>query len=90
MANKENTTLSGFPLHNIKRVTAVGDYDWLSSAEKRVNQLLSKGWVLLALHTKEMSPKNQALVYTLGHTDPSADDGVAESEDTSAGMKVEE
>jgi len=76
MANKENTAPTGFPLHNIKKVTEVGDYDWLSSAEKRVNQLLSKGWVLLALHTKEMSPNDQVLVYTLGHTDPSADDSV--------------
>ena len=89
MANKENTAPSVFPLHNIKKVKAVEDFDWLSPAEEQVNQLLSKGWVLLALHTKELSPKDQVLIYTLGHTDPSADDSVMEPEDKSAGMKEE-
>jgi len=76
MSNKSAS--SDFPLHNIKKVKIISDHYRSSppDTESMVNQLLSKGWILLALHTEEVSPKEQHLIYTLGHTEVSADDSV--------------
>ena len=72
MEISDKSVSPGFPLHTIKKVIMIEDrYNIPPDAESRVNQLLSKGWVLLALHTKD-----DLLVYTLGHTDASADDSV--------------
>ena len=68
---------SGLPLHTIKKVRMVEDrYGMKVGAQSTVNQLLSKGWVLLAVITKEVGPKTQHIIFTLGHTDASADDTV--------------
>ncbi|MBI4295268.1 MAG: hypothetical protein HY669_03785 [Chloroflexi bacterium] len=67
----------GFLLPTIRKVKMIEDrHEIPPDAESQVNQLLLKGWVLLALHTKEISAKHQLLVFTLGHTDASADDMV--------------
>ena len=77
MKTDNDNTSSSFPLHTVKKVKNIEDrYSIPLDAESQVNQLLAKGWVLLALHTKEISPKEQRLIYTLGHTDVSADDTV--------------
>ena len=78
MEAKNKDVYSGFPLHTIKKITMVADHyrDSPPGTASCVNQLLSKGWVLLAVHTKEVSPRDQLLVFTLGHTDSSADDSV--------------
>ena len=74
--NNKNVS-PAFPLHTIKKVIMIEDrYHDPPDAESRVNQLLSKNWILLNLHTKEVSPKDYCLVYTLGHIDASADDTV--------------
>ncbi len=73
-------TKDNFPVHTIKKIKRVGEhYDDRQGAfgmETRVNQLLSKGWVLLAVEVEEVSPRGQRGIFTLGHTDASADDTI--------------
>ena len=68
-----------FPLHTIKKVTSVhtGYYDEaIGSATQIVNALISRGWILLNMHTVEYreGSKHYQMIYTLGNTDPDADD----------------
>lgn len=83
-----------FPLHTIKKIKRIGDryddYHGTFPVETQVNQLLSKGWVLLALETEEVSPKNQRTVFTLGHTDPSADDSIEYTSNALKGVQIEQ
>ncbi|HUT67669.1 MAG TPA: hypothetical protein VMW86_03860, partial [Dehalococcoidales bacterium] len=61
----------------IKKIKMIRDrYGMSVSAESQVNQLLSRGWVLLVIETKEASPNQKDAVFTLGHSDPSADDKI--------------
>lgn len=79
MEINDESVSHGFPLYTIKKVNIIQDHYRSSppDTDSIVNQLLTKGWVLLALHTKEVSPPNNyRLVFTLGHTEASADDSV--------------
>lgn len=76
MVVKKNVIID-FPLHTIKRVKIVDDrYRDNPDTECRLNQLLSKGWILLGISNKVTMPNCSILVFALGHTDSNADDTV--------------
>jgi hypothetical protein len=82
----------GFPLHTIKKLMSVSSgytTEGNLTACGHVNILVRKGWVLLGMHTVEYgaSEKQYAMVYTLGSTDPNADDKVTYSEMNEEGRK---
>jgi len=67
MEKKESSVPPSSPLFTIRKIKQ-------TDSETHVNQLLSRGWVLLALETKGDSHMGQYAIFTLGHTDPLADD----------------
>ena len=83
MEKKDSSAPSGFPLPTIKKIKQ-------TDSETHVNQLLSRGWVLLALETKGDSQVGQYAIFTLGHTDPSADDSFEYTQNALKGVEVEE
>jgi len=62
-----------FPLHTIRKLTCLFN-------EKEANVLMKRGWVLLDMYTVETAPRSYRLEFTLGNTDPDADEKLTQEE----------